>query len=74
MVETKAIGAAAANGVCMGEVADFEKQLIKQAGRRFAQWRQIDLHNHTPASFDYQGDQSSALDDTAEDASPVITR
>ena len=50
----------------MGEVADFEKQLIKQAGRRFAQWRQIDLHNHTPASFDYRGNKASALDDTAE--------
>ena len=50
----------------MGEVADFEKQLTKQAGRRFAQWRQIDLHNHTPSSFDYRGNQPSALDDTAE--------
>ena len=49
----------------MGDVAEFEKQLIKHAGRHFAQWRLIDLHNHTPASFDYRGDQSSALDDTA---------
>src|SRR5258705_13051464 len=37
----------------MGEVADFEKRLFKQAGRHFAEWRQVDLHNHTPASFDY---------------------
>lgn len=53
-------------GTYMGEVADFEHQLLKQAGRRFAQWHQIDLHNHSPASFDYQGNRSSALQDTAD--------
>lgn len=50
----------------MGEVAEFEKQLIKRVDRHFAQWRQIDLHNHTPNSFDYSGDKASALTDTAE--------
>jgi hypothetical protein len=50
----------------MGEVAEFEKQLIKRAGRKFAQWQQIDLHNHSPNSFDYRGDRSSPIDETAE--------
>ena len=49
----------------MDAVSQFEKTLRKNSKGGFARWRRIDLHNHTPVSFDYKGDKSSAIEDTA---------
>ena len=35
-------------------VVEFENELAKRGQPRYAQWRRIDLHNHTPARFDYR--------------------
>lgn len=37
----------------MTRVTDFEAELRKRSAPRFATWHRIDLHNHTPSSFDY---------------------
>ena len=50
----------------MGIVAEFETQLLKRAPRKFGQWFPIDLHNHSPTSRDYRGNQSTALNETVE--------
>jgi hypothetical protein len=50
----------------MGLVADFEKELLRRAPRKFAQWHAVDLHNHSPSSFDYSGDKARAVELSAE--------
>jgi len=46
----------------MGVVAEFEKELFRRAPAKFAQWHAIDLHNHSPSSFDYRGDRDKAIE------------
>ena len=38
----------------MTRVAEFMAELQKRGRPKCAQWHRIDLHNHTPASFDYR--------------------
>ena len=44
-------------------VAEFEEQLSRKSGRTFGQWMAVDLHNHSPASHDFKGNRSTALQD-----------
>jgi len=46
----------------VGLAADFEKELFRRSPATFAQWYTVDLHNHSPSSFDYQGDKVNALE------------
>jgi histidinol phosphatase-like PHP family hydrolase len=50
----------------MGVVAEFEKELFRRAPAKFAQWHAIDLHNHSPSSFDYRGDKTRAIELSAD--------
>jgi hypothetical protein len=38
----------------MGIVEEFERELTRRGRIQHAQWHRIDLHNHTPVSFDYR--------------------
>jgi len=46
-------------------VADFAKELRRRS-TPCATWHKVDLHNHSPASDDFQGDRATALRDYAE--------
>lgn len=50
----------------MGVVAEFEKELFRRAPAKFGQWHAIDLHNHSPSSFDYRGDKAKAVELSAD--------
>lgn len=50
----------------MGQVADFEAELNRRAKPRYGKWHAIDLHNHTPASEDYQYSQPDVGDRLAQ--------
>jgi len=50
----------------MGTVTDFERELMARSPATYGQWHSIDLHNHSPSSFDYQGDKSNAVEATAD--------
>ncbi len=50
----------------MGRVADFESELRRKSRPRFGKWHQVDLHNHTPKSFDYQYSGSDIVDRLAK--------
>jgi len=50
----------------MGIVAEFEGELRKKSRERYGHWHKIDLHNHTPASFDYQYKDVDIVDRLAE--------
>jgi predicted ATP-dependent endonuclease of OLD family len=50
----------------VGIVADFERELRKKAGGKFASWRRVDLHNHSPNSHDYRGNHEVAIEKSAE--------
>ncbi len=50
----------------MGRVAEFEAELSRRAQPRFGAWHAIDLHNHTPASDDYQYNQLDVVDRLAK--------
>ena len=45
-------------------VEEFAKELHRHS-TPCASWRKVDLHNHSPASGDFQGDRSTALRDFA---------
>ena len=49
----------------MSKVTDFQSELDRRAAH-IPRWHKIDLHNHSPASFDYQGDRSTAAEATAK--------
>jgi hypothetical protein len=49
----------------MDEVTEFESALRKKSVSQYARWRRIDLHNHSPVSFDYQGNKETAIEDSA---------
>ena len=44
-------------------ISHFEEQLYKQSSSSFGKWMAVDLHNHSPASHDFKGERSTALDD-----------
>jgi hypothetical protein len=46
----------------MGLVDDFSKELRRNTKNNFAAWHKIDLHNHTPRSFDYRYPGNDLLD------------
>lgn len=50
----------------MGQIQDFESELLRRSAKKFAQWHAIDLHNHTPASPDYLAQGTDAAGQTAE--------
>lgn len=42
-------------------IDEFESSLSKHSRPSYAQWRPVDLHNHSPASFDYKGNKADAI-------------
>ena len=50
----------------MTVVSEFEIQLKKKAGSSFAKWHKIDLHNHSPNSYDYQPKGDNVIERTAK--------
>lgn len=50
----------------MGIVSDFEKELFQKSPSSFGKWRLIDLHNHSPESFDYKSGGDDYLDRTVK--------
>jgi histidinol phosphatase-like PHP family hydrolase len=50
----------------MSIVTDFERELIQKSPQAFGKWRTIDLHNHSPQSFDYQSGGGDYLERTAQ--------
>lgn len=44
---------------------EFRTELKRRADRAYATWHSIDLHNHSPESFDYKGNRITAADDSA---------
>jgi hypothetical protein len=50
----------------MDIVNKFRMDLIDARQRAYATWQKVDLHNHSPRSFDYIGDKTTAVADTAQ--------
>jgi hypothetical protein len=50
----------------MSVVDDFEKELLNRAKNAYSKWHRVDLHNHSPSSFDYAGSKASAIEDSAK--------
>ena len=44
-------------------INEFESSLLKHSRPSYAQWRPVDLHNHSPASFDYEGNKTNVITD-----------
>lgn len=49
----------------MNKVQEFQARLSTIAHEAFATWHKVDLHNHSPASFDYRGRSDTASRDAA---------
>lgn len=47
----------------MRPVVEFREALFKR--QRYGRWQKVDLHNHSPASFDYAGHVPTAAQDSA---------
>ena len=47
----------------MSIVERFEAELQKHSSPKFGQWYAVDLHNHSPASSDFQGNRDTAIED-----------
>ena len=47
-------------------VAEFEQELRRRSKSLYGRWHAVDLHNHSPADHDFQGDRNSALDEAAD--------
>lgn len=45
--------------------SEFEQLLLKRSASAFGRWHKVDLHNHSPSSFDYAGDRATAAVDSA---------
>lgn len=43
-------------------IDEFETSLRTHSKPSYARWRTVDLHNHSPASHDYQGDKALAVE------------
>ena len=50
----------------MDIVNKFRMDLFEARPRAFAKWQKVDLHNHSPKSFDYTGNKATAIADTAQ--------
>jgi len=50
----------------MGHVNEFAAELARRTKNSFASWHKVDLHNHSPSSFDYEGDPATAADESAK--------
>jgi DNA repair ATPase RecN len=46
----------------MGQLAEFERELRRRSPGQPARWFKADLHNHSPASFDYEDKSPEAKD------------
>lgn len=46
----------------MPTIEDFENSLRRHSQPSYAQWHTVDLHNHSPASYDYRGNKAAALE------------
>lgn len=46
-------------------ISDFKRELASQSPPAFGRWMTVDLHNHSPSSFDYEGNRETAAADTA---------
>ena len=57
----------------MTKIQEFEASLHRVSQARYAQWRTVDLHTHSPASHDFGGNKDTALDDAVAhlSANPV---
>lgn len=47
-------------------ISQFEEELRKRSSPSFGKWMAVDLHNHSPASHDFIGNPSTALDDAVK--------
>ena len=47
-------------------VAEFEQELRRRSKSPYGRWHAVDLHNHSPADHDFQGDRNIALDEAAD--------
>ena len=47
-------------------IEQFENELYTLSEPAFGRWYAVDLHNHSPASRDFQGNRNTALDDAAQ--------
>jgi hypothetical protein len=50
----------------MSIVDEFQKQLSAKSRHLYASWHKVDLHNHSPSSFDYSGNKATAVKDSAD--------
>ena len=50
----------------MSKIREFQADLSRRCPGGGASWYGIDLHNHSPASFDYAGDRSNAVQLTVD--------
>lgn len=50
----------------MSIVDQFRAELCAKSPQRFGTWHTVDLHNHSPRSFDFRGNKSTALEDAIE--------
>ncbi len=50
----------------MSAISDFENELFQKAPKLYGKWHAIDLHNHSPSSFDYIGDRATAAQLSAD--------
>jgi hypothetical protein len=50
----------------MGTVNDFERELLQKSPQSFGRWRTIDLHNHSPESFDYKAGGDDHVERTVQ--------
>ncbi len=54
-------------------IKDFEADLSAHSSASYGRWRSVDLHNHSPASYDFRGSEDTALADAIHhlSANPV---
>jgi hypothetical protein len=50
----------------MSAVEEFQAQMSSKTKNAYASWHKIDMHNHSPSSFDYAGHMPTAAVDSAE--------
>ena len=50
----------------MPVIKDFEANLSTHSEAKYARWRSVDLHNHSPASYDFRGNKDTALQDAID--------
>ena len=57
----------------MSVIKDFEANLSRRSGAKYGRWISVDLHNHSPASYDFRGNKDTALEDAIDHllATPV---